>query len=471
MSLWYRALLCLSCMLAPQLAHAQQAPVIELDGPSKTPVALFVQELLEQAYGNIGYQVSYRSAPLARSFIEANTGRLDGLRARIGSVADKYPNLVKVPFRLLDFKLVSLADRRVCGACDLSQLSHIAVPRGFKAFEDFIAKQDFDLSITEVTSAQQALDILAAGKVQAVIMSDTNVPSSYYHLSHHWIKQTLAVLPDFHYLHNKHSALVPKLLAQLNQLNDSGYIKQLRKKHQVNELAQDLPELTINSISAVAGKWSGFTDSEKATYWTVLDRIYKSQVDAVAHKTTNWKRAKSLFASGESDILMGAYDFEISKGMLRSNIHIDYEWPVTAFAKDFSMLNRQLDGEVAATACYLLGYDFKEWLSSSIKAYEVADQNDCIRMLEGDRVDMLIDYDIDLPPSIVSNYSGQQIVGARPLFAVFHDNLRGKKLKRIFETEFRKLIINGQLKALFPDVEQFHLANFIVKDEFKVSQQ
>lgn len=455
------------CLFTPIMSSAEPR-FIELEGPNKTPAALFVQEFLEKAYGNIGYQVKYRNVPLARSFIEANTGRLDGLRARVGSVADKYPNLVKVPFKLFEFKVVMLADRRVCGACDISQLSHIVVPRGFKAFEDFIATEDIKLNIIEVTGVQQALDILAAGKVQAAVMSDTNVPDSYYHLNHHWIKQTLAVLPDYHYLNIKHKDIVPKLLAEMQKLDTTGQVAILRQKYKLDALQETLPELEVSSISAISGEWIGFTDSEDATYWRVLDRVYKSQVKAVSHKSTNWKRAKTLFANGDVDILMGAYDFEVTDKMIRSNIHIDYEWPLTAFGKDLTLLKRQLDGEVPATACYLLGYDFHEWLSSSIKSYEVSSQADCERLLKADRVDMLVAYDIDLPITIIDSYPGQQIVGAKPLFAVFHNTVKGRKLQRVFEREFRHLIINNELLSLFPDAEQFHLANFIVKQQFKV---
>jgi ABC-type amino acid transport substrate-binding protein len=448
-----------------------ESRVIELEGPNKTPAALFVQEFLETVYGNIGYQVEYRNVPLARSFVEASMGRLDGLRARVGSVEEKYPNLVKIPFPLLEFKIVMLADRRVCGACDLSQLSHLVALRGFKGFEDFLATQDLKLNITEVTSVQQALDILDAGKVQAAVLSDTNVPSSYYHLNHHWIKQTLAVLPDYHYLNIKHKDLVPKILVEMQNLEATGYVAKLRAKHQLEDLEKVQPELKISTISAISGEWEGFTDSEDATYWQVLDRVYSSQVKAVSHTSTNWKRAKTLFANGDVDILMGAYDFEVTDKMLRSNIHIDYEWPLTAFGKDLSILKRQLDGEIPAIACYLLGYDFNEWLSSSIKPYEVSDPEDCERLLQADRVDMFLNYDIDLPKSITDKYPGQQIVGARPLFAVFHNTTRGRKLRGIFEREFRRLIINDEMLSLFPDAEQFHWANFIVKEQFKVTEQ
>jgi ABC-type amino acid transport substrate-binding protein len=465
-----RILFLICCLLNSKLSFAQPR-VIQLEGPNQTPAALFVQDLLEKAYSNIGYQVEYRNVPLARSFVEANSGRLDGLRARVGSVADKYPNLIKVPYKLFDFKLVMLADRRVCGACDLSQLSHVVVIRGFKPFEDFIAKQDLKLNIIEVAGVQQALDILAAGRVQAAVLSDTNVPDSYYHLNYHWIKQTFAVLPDYHYLHNKHEDLVPKLLAEMQKLETTGYVAMLREKHKLEDLDENLPNIDISAISAISGEWLGFTDSDKATYWRVLDRVYQSQVKAVKHKSTNWKRAKSLFAQGHFDILMGAYDFEVTDNMIRSNIHIDYEWPVTAFGKDLTLLKRQLDGEVPATACYLLGYDFSEWLSSSIKPYEVSSQTDCERLLKAGRVDMLVDYDIDLPKTIVDQYPGEQIVGAKPLFAVFHNTLKGKKLKRIFEQQFRQLIVNDELLSLFPDKHQFDLANFIVKKQFKVKER
>lgn len=460
--------LCYLLLLAfvTSVAHADK-PIIELEGKNETPAALFVQEVLEKAYANIGYQVQYRNVPLARSFVEANNGRLDGLRARIDSVANKYPNLIKVPFNLLDFQLVLLADRRVCGICDLSQITHVVVPRGFKAFEDFLESNPYELNITQVTGVHQSLDILAAGKVQAAIMSDTNVPDRYYDLNHHWIKQTLATLPDYHYLNKKHARLVPLLLEQFEAFEESGELASIRKKYGVSEVYREPNKVELGEVTAIGGDWLGFTDTDEGTYWKMLRKIYATEKGQIKHTTSNWKRAKQLFKDGKIDLLVGAYEFEVKANMIRSQLHIDYEWPVSAYGKDIERLKLHLAGTSSASACYPLGYEFDQWLPESIEAYEVGNFADCERMLLAGRVDVLVNYSLDVIPEINANYQQVEIAEGRPLFLVFRDTERGKKLRHVFEREFRKLVENNQIEALYPDKEQFERAKIIVKPSAK----
>lgn len=456
----------LSLVSFSQLVLADTAEkTIELEGKNDTPAAQFVQSVLEQAYSNIGYKIKYRRVPLARSFVEANSGRLDGLRARVGSVADKYPNLVKVPFNLIDFKLVLMADRRVCGVCNLSQLSHIVTSRGFKALEDYLADKSYQLNITEVTGTRQSLDMLVEGKAQAAIMPDVNIPVKYLESNHHWIRQTLAILPDYHYVNKKHAHLVPKLLEQFEQMQASGHMSELRKQYGVPEVFKELESVPSGIVTGIAGVWYDFTDSPDGTYWKILERVFHGERTRFSHQITNWKRAKQLFEDRKVDILVGAYDFEVKENMLRSETHIDYEWPVSAYGKDLDKLKQQLAGKLPASVCYPLGYDFTEWLPENINNYEVTDFIDCERLFMADRVDILMNYSIDLLPEVAEQFPSVEVMEGRPLFLVFRDDERGRQLKEIFEREFHQLIASGRLADYYPDKEQFERANIIVTSD------
>lgn len=460
----YLALLLLVLLPSPVFAETAEK-TIELEGKNDTPAALFVQSVLEKAYANLGYKIRYRRVPLARSFVEANNGRLDGLRARIGSVADKYPNLVKVPFNLLDFKVILMADRRVCGVCNLSQITHIVTSRGFKALEDYLADKPYKLNITKVTGTRQSLNMLVEGKVQAAIMPDINVPEEYFESNQHWIKQTLAILPDYHYVNKKHAELVPKLLEQFEDMQASGEMSALRKRYGVSEVYQEFDHNHLGIVKGIAGVWYDFTDTPNGTYWKILEQIFNADRTSFSHQVTNWKRAKQLFDDKKVDILVGAYEFEVKDNMLRSETHVDYEWPVSAYGKDLDKLKRQLAGELPASVCYPLGYDFTEWLPDTIKNYEVTDFIDCERLFTADRVDILMNYSIDLLPEVAEQYPSVEVMEARPLFIAFHDDDRGKQLKDIFEREFHRLIASGQLANYYPDKEQFERANIIVSTE------
>lgn len=439
--------------------HASSAKTITLEGPSSTPAALYVQELLALAYGNLGYRIEYEAIPLARSFVEANNGRIDGLRARVGTVADKYPNLVRVPFHLLDFEVMLIGDRRVCGVCDLRQTDELVMPRGFKAIGDILGEYQNKFRIVEVPGDKRALDMLSTGKVKLAAVSDVNVPEAFFQLNHHWVKQTLARLPDYHYLHKKHADLVSKVSDELHRLDAAGEVDRLRKKYNLVLREPPFDMTQVPAITAVSGDWIEFTDTEDATYWHILRSVFETDTTEFQHQISNWKRAKQIFEVGQADILVGAYDFEVKPGMLRSDLHIDYELPVMAYSADRGMLEKQLAGKEPATACYEIGYDFKQWLPDNITPYEGTSPRDCARLLRAERVDMVVEYAPDIDADIRENYHARQITEGHPLFVAFHNTPKGRALKKRFEHHFREMVVAGQVRDMFPDVAQYRRAN------------
>lgn len=449
-------------MFSTHLFAAQDAqPVIELDGPSDTPHALFVQTLLEHAYQRLGVTVSYREIPLGRSFVEANKGQLDGLRARVAMAAEQYPNLVRVPYPLFEFKVLMIANRRVCGACLPEDVMSIAAPRGFRAFDNLIKTRGLQAELVRTTNQQTAFELLQQGRVQAAVVSDTNLPSGFEAKDVNFVMHTLDVLPDFHYVNIKHAPLVPELMRELVALDKSGVVASLRAQYNVGPVTGSIPTTDIERIVGISASWVGFTDSDNGTYWKLLDKVYVPDGTAVKRSIVNWKRAKQLFYQGEADILVGAYGFEAIEGTLRSDLHIDYEWAVSAFAKNKDALTAWFDKGDPATACYLLGYDFKEWLPKNIETYETESMADCVRLFEADRVDLLMNYAIDLPPDFLNKgYYEKTVASEQPLFVVFQNTDRGRRLKKTFERRIAELIRTDQLKWLFPDEEQYALGRF-----------
>lgn len=452
------------------IAQANAEPkTIELDGPSEAPAALFVQELLEEAYSNIGIKVTYRQIPLARSFVEANKGELDGLRARTVGVAKAFNNLVQVPYELFDFSVVLIGDRRICGACELSQLDTVVVPRGFQAFEELFSQARKKLSITEVTSGQQSLDMLLAGKVQGAIISDVQVPEEYFELNHHWVKNTLAVFPDFHYLHKKHRHLIPQLTAELRRLESVGFVSKLRTKHGIKVTGEIDNKADIGRVSAVSAAWNGYTDSKDGTYWRALRSVFDHGHQSLDFYTFPWATAKQKFIEGEVDMLVGAFDVELEEGMIRSNLHLDYDEPVTAFGNNIDTLKAQVEGNLPSTACYVRGFGFDAFLPESVNIIETIDIQNCIELLEQKKVDLALHYSLFVGEEVRSSFAQVEVVEARPLFVFFKDSSRGLRLKDMFEKGYRALINIGDIEDYFPNKAKFNKANLIKRQNLEVS--
>lgn len=435
-------------------------PTIELEGPSTTPAALFVQDVLERAYDSIGYQVVYRDVPLARSFVEANKGELAGLRARVGAVADKYPNLVKVPFEILNFNLVLMADRRVCGACELSTINQVALTRGGVAIQELLGDSLKSKDVVEATTGTQALELLKAGKVQAAVLSDTNVPQEYYQLNHHWMKRTLAVLPDYHYLHKSYGHLVPGLQKELEKLQSDGTIARLRSKYGLVPARFDIDNVALEQISFISESWREFTDSEDATYWKILREVYRNSSDELTFTTDTWDNAKTALLSGQSDVLVGAYSHEVVEGLIKSDMHLDYDLPVKAYAREHVSIKALLGGTERFSVCFRPGYSFTVWLPDN--ATIVHDSNKgCRQKLREAEVDMVLGYENNWPADMNNGYISIELVESRPLFLLFRDNAKGNRLKNLFEREYLKLVLNEELPGYFPSEIYFRNANLL----------
>lgn len=184
------------------------------------PVGLFLRSVLKKSYAELGYNINYIPVPLGRSLIEVNSGRLDGFLTRTGSITKEYPNLVKVPFSLLQSKILLFTNPNICGQCNISQLSSVATIQGFKAFDSYMADNPTELTITQVTKPKQALGMLAAGRVEGVVLPHNVAFSDQY--DEKWNTRVISTYSSYHFIHKKHLKLVPKLQEQFEILHSSG---------------------------------------------------------------------------------------------------------------------------------------------------------------------------------------------------------------------------------------------------------
>ncbi|WP_102794205.1 hypothetical protein [Bowmanella denitrificans] len=436
---------------------------LRMDSPIQpdSPYSLFVGELLGNAYASLGYRLDLQNMPLGRSFLEAEEGRLDGLRDRGQTIAKAYPNLLQVPFPLYDFNLVLLADRRRCGLCALSDVDTLVTLRGFQFQQDYFSRQPSTHQIIKLGDTESVLDMLTLKRVEAAVLTELIVPPGFYRSSPHWIQYPLDSATIYHYLHHKHADLAVKLANKLQEMELTGEVWQLRQKYHIPPLQTDLRAELGSRISAVSANWRGFTDTPEGTYWRILLSALAQSGLQVQIRQSNWKRAKQEFAEGRADILVGAYDFEVPDNGLRSNVHIDYEFPVMAIAHSDDALDRYISGGQAGKACYVLGYEFANWLPGNIEVYEASSMPDCLKLLQNQRVDLLVDYSYNLKDEEKQHLVMREIKEALPLFVVFQNTSRGHLLRKTFEKGFRQLVASGEVAGYFADQAGYRQARLV----------
>lgn len=226
-------------------------PDIYLDEAGDSSVEMYTRSVLERAYDELGRGIRYNSVPLARSYLEANSGRLDGLRGRVGTAAQNYPNLIKVDVPLLTFNVVLIVNKEACRKvtpdseqpCDINQLSKVGTVRGFKALQDYRQANPLPFDVLELVSREQTLDMLTTDKLQAVILTESLVAEELFENHPYWSSYLLTSVSLYHYLNKKHEKLVGDIQEVLTNLERIGWLEEQRKfyKLKVKSLAQSMP--------------------------------------------------------------------------------------------------------------------------------------------------------------------------------------------------------------------------------------
>ena len=192
--------------------------------PADTPQARYVIELMTLAYKELGYDVHIIDFNHQSALSAANNGTLDGQLGRVASISQQYQNLHPVNFALFEFNLVLLKN---CQQCTFEQLDNIAIQVGYPAAQSYLNEHPF--------IGGEELNLLTQGKVQGVILLDFLLSTKHPQFN---VKQfqteILAPIKSYHFLHSRHSALIPKLEKELHKLNENGTVRLLRAKHNLD---------------------------------------------------------------------------------------------------------------------------------------------------------------------------------------------------------------------------------------------
>ena len=220
------------CYLLTPLSTIANTQHMLFNRPADTPQARYVIELMTLAYKELGYDVHIIDFNHQSALSAANNGTLDGQLGRVASISQQYQNLHPVNFALFEFNLVLLKN---CQQCTFEQLDNIAIQVGYPAAQSYLNEHPFIGDIIKVKSVTAQLNLLTQGKVQGVILLDFLLSTKHPQFN---VKQfqteILAPIKSYHFLHSRHSALIPKLEKELHKLNENGTVRLLRAKHNLD---------------------------------------------------------------------------------------------------------------------------------------------------------------------------------------------------------------------------------------------
>ncbi len=169
--------------------------------------------------------------PSERSLINANTGIDDGNIARIKGLEKKYPNLVMVPGKVIDFDFVVFTKSKNFKVKDWRSLKpyNIAFINGWKYFEK---KARYYKSLTRVKSSTQLFNLLNNNRADIALY---DLWSGLWWLRRntadiHFLLPPIASVKLYLYVNKKYKKLVPMLSRALAEMKKDGTYKLIYDK-------------------------------------------------------------------------------------------------------------------------------------------------------------------------------------------------------------------------------------------------
>lgn len=198
------------------------------------------REILSEAYRKLGIEVIFVGLPGERALQMANTGKYDGEAARIEGIEREYPNLLRIPVKLLIAEQMAFGRSAELVPDGWQSLApyRIGFSRGYKA-----AEQNTHGMQTQMTSSDEAaLRMVARGRIDVAIVNRFAGERLLHDLelaNVHMLLPPLQQDPIFHYLHSRHSDLLVPVTNVLSEMEVSGEIAAIRQKYGLNLLGGD----------------------------------------------------------------------------------------------------------------------------------------------------------------------------------------------------------------------------------------
>ena len=227
--MWRIAIACLS-LLAAGPTQAQE--LIRLARIADIPDQYVGGEMLRAVYAKLNIKLEFEDVPGKRALALSSAGEVDGEIQRIGTLSRDYPTLVQVTPAINYIEPAVFTTRLhfdVAGWDSIRDYS-IGIVRGVGSSE---AGTRGMARVTATTSLESMIKMLDADRFDVMItdlfsglvaVRKLNLQARIYPLS-----PPLDRIHIYHYLHERHRALVPEVGKVIAQMEASGELATLRE--------------------------------------------------------------------------------------------------------------------------------------------------------------------------------------------------------------------------------------------------
>ncbi|KVW96845.1 hypothetical protein ABW22_07650 [Thiobacillus denitrificans] len=218
------------------LARAAALPVLVLNDTNAPPFTApdqsgFLDAVAGEAFRRAGVELKLVKLPAERALHNANAGIGDGDLARIAGLEAQYPNLVRVPEKLLDWSFTAFSkDASIPARWDVIRQRQVGHIKGWKIYEQQLAGAPHVISVDD---AAQLFRLLELDRIEVALharwLGDALVRQQDIK-GVHALDPPLATREMFIYLHKRHAALVPRLAEALRAIKAEGLYDRLYRE-------------------------------------------------------------------------------------------------------------------------------------------------------------------------------------------------------------------------------------------------
>jgi polar amino acid transport system substrate-binding protein len=223
-------------LLLSGLARAAETPVLVLNDTNEPPFTTvdgrgFLDAVAGEMFRRAGVRLQLVRLPAERGLLNANAGIEDGDMVRIAGLEMQYPNLVRVPEKLLDWEFAAFGkDAALPAHGETLHTRPVGHIRGWKIYERQLA------GAPHVVSAEDSAQLfrqLQRDRIEVALYERWQGLSLIRReglTGVHTLEPSLARREMFIYLHKRHTALVPKLAAALRAIKAEGLYDRLYRE-------------------------------------------------------------------------------------------------------------------------------------------------------------------------------------------------------------------------------------------------
>jgi len=227
----------LSSFLTCSFTFSVSAKELTINTTGKPPLNTadasgFMDLVTKEALNRIGYSLKTIQLPAERGLKNVNSGIEDGEMSRIKGLEKLYPNLVRVPEKIMDWEFVAFSFQKIDLSHGWSGLLPYSVSyiNGWKILEKNVPKK---AEQTKVRTPEQLFSILSKKRTDLILYERWGglLFTKEHHLRNVKIQSPpLATKEMFIYLHKKHLDIVPKLAASLKSMKTDGSYQEIFNK-------------------------------------------------------------------------------------------------------------------------------------------------------------------------------------------------------------------------------------------------